>query len=180
MSRKTATPGVPPVPTEGTVPPVADAAEAAAAAAAKEAAKEAAKVERERVAAEKAAAKVAEKAAKAEAAAAAKQAKLDEKAAAKARNEAIREANRQPEQNGVRRPKPDTLCGRAWTIFDTVSNKNGAPASIGESMALAKGESLNESNVRAEYARWRKFNGISGRVAAPKPEVPPAPPAPAE
>jgi len=76
-----------------------------------------------------------------------------------------------PEQNGIRRPKPDTLCGKAWGIFDTVSAKNGAPASIGESMELAKADGLNEANVRAEYARWRKFHGITGRIESPKAET---------
>jgi hypothetical protein len=42
-------------------------------------------------------------------------------------------------------------------------------------MELAKGQSLNEANVRAEYARWRKFHGITGRVSAPKPETPATP-----
>ena len=76
-----------------------------------------------------------------------------------------------PEQNGIRRPKPDTLCGKAWGIFDSVSQKNGAPASIGESMELAKADGLNEANVRAEYARWRKFHGITGRIESPKAET---------
>lgn len=73
----------------------------------------------------------------------------------------------QPEQNGIRRPKPDTLCGKAWAIFDSVSAKNGAPASIGEAMELAKDDGQNEANVRAEYARWRKFHGITGRIKRP-------------
>ena len=91
-----------------------------------------------------------------------------------------------PEQNGIRRPKPDGLCGKAWAIFDEISAKNGSPASIGESMEVAKAQGLNEANVRAEYARWRKFFGVTGRVEDPrkpaKPETPPAapeaPPAP--
>jgi membrane protein involved in colicin uptake len=106
------------------------------------------------------------------------QRKADEKAAEKARKEAekaeakaAREANRMPEQNGIRRPKPDTLCGKAWGIFDSVSQKNGAPASICESMELAKADGLNEANVRAEYARWRKFHGITGRIESPKAET---------
>ena len=119
-------------------------------AAEKKAAKEAQKAQEK---ADREAKKAAEKAAK-------EQAKADAKAA--------RESNRMPEQNGIRRPKPDTLCGKAWGIFDQVSGKNGAPASIGESMDIAKAQGLNEANVRAEYARWRKFHGISGRIEAPK------------
>lgn len=125
--------------------------------AAKDQAKAEAKAKREQEAAEKKAdaeaKKAAEKATK-------EQTNLDAKAA--------REANRMPEQNGIRRPKPDTLCGKAWGIFDSVSQKNGAPASIDESMELAKADGLNEANVRAEYARWRKFHGITGRIESPK------------
>jgi len=134
-------------------------AERAAAKAAKEAERAAAKAKREE---EKAAAKAAKEAEK--------QAAKEAKERAKAEAAAAREANRMPEQNGVRRPKPDTLCGRAWGIFDQVSQKNGSPASIGESMEIAKADGLNEANVRAEYARWRKFHGISGRIEAPKTE----------
>lgn len=119
----------------------------------KKAAKEAQKAQEK---ADREAKKAAEKAAK-------EQAKADAKAA--------RESNRMPEQNGIRRPKPDTLCGKAWGIFDSVSQKNGAPASIGESMELAKADGLNEANVRAEYARWRKFHGITGRIESPKAET---------
>ena len=145
--------------------------EKAAEKARKEAEKAEAKAKREAEAAEKKAAKEAQKAQekadreakKAAEKAAKEQAKLDAKAA--------REANRMPEQNGIRRPKPDTLCGKAWAIFDGVSSKNGAPASIGESLEMAKAESLNEANVRAEYARWRKFHGITGRIEAPKAET---------
>ena len=73
-----------------------------------------------------------------------------------------------PEQYGVRRPKPDTLCGKAWKIFDDISTKNGVPATIGESLEVSNQQGLNVANVRAEFARWRKFHCISGR--SPKPE----------
>lgn len=136
--------------------------------AAKEQAKAEAKAKREQEAAEKKAAKEAEKAQKKADAEAKKAAEKAAKEQAKLDAKAAREANRMPEQNGIRRPKPDTLCGKAWGIFDSVSAKNGAPASIGESMELAKADGLNEANVRAEYARWRKFHGITGRVEAPK------------
>ena len=160
---------------EGEGAPVED-AEAKAAA---EAAKAQKKAEAEAKKAQKAAeadAKKAERAAAAERAkaekAAAAEAKKAEREAAKAAKAAEREANRMPEQNGVRRPKPATLCGKAWEIFDDISRKNGAPASISEAMEIGKARGLNEANMRAEYARWRKFYGISGRISAPKAEAP--------
>jgi hypothetical protein len=81
---------------------------------------------------------------------------------------APREVIRMPEQNGIRRPKPTTLCGRAWAIFDGVTKKAGSPASIGEALKLTAPQGLNEANVRAEFYRWRQFNGIRGRVERPK------------
>ena len=125
--------------------------------------------------AEKAAAKEAKEAAKkaaTEQKEAEKLAKAEAKEKAKADAIAAREAARQPEKNGIRRPKPEGLCGQAWAIFDSVSARNGAPASIKESLEVAKEQALNEGNVKAEYARWRKFYAISGRVAAPAPVAP--------
>lgn len=121
------------------------AAEKAAKDAEREAAKAAAKAEREAL----------------------REAKKAEREAEKARIIAEREANRMPLQNDVRRPKPETLCGQAWAIFDDVSQRNGSPATIGESLEISRSQGLNDSNVRAEYARWRKFHGITGRLVAP-------------
>ena len=143
-------------------------ADAAEKKAKKEAEKAAEKAKKEADAAEKKAKKEAEKAEK-------EAAKLKEKAdkeAAKAAKEAEKANSKMPEQNGVRRPKPDTLCGKAWGIFDGISAKNGAPASIKESLDAARAAGLNEGNVKAEYARWRKFYAISGRIAAQAPAAP--------
>ena len=131
--------------------------------AAKDAEKAAAKLKKETEAAERKAKKEAEKLEKE----AKKKAEKEAKEAEKAQKEAEKAANKMPEQNGVRRPKPDTLCGKAWAIFDGISAKNGAPASIKESLEAARADGLNEGNVKAEYARWRKFYAISGRIAAP-------------
>lgn len=154
------------------------AAEKAAKAAEKAAAKEAAKAEKEAAKA----AKLAEKNAAKEAAAAAKEAAKAEKAgaleakkaereakkaereAAKAAKEAARAATKMPEQNGVRRPKPEGLCGRAWAIMDRLTASTGATAKIADVLKDAETEGLNKSNVQAEYARWRKFHGITGRT----------------
>lgn len=159
---KTQTAPAPVAPTEPT------AEEQAAAKAAKEAAAAAKKKAKDEAAEAKKAAKEAEKAA-----AIAK--KAEEKLAkekAKAEAKAAKEAARMPESNGIRRPKPDTLCGKAWAIFDEISAKNGSAASIGESLKVAESKGLNLGNVRAEYARWRKFYGVSGRVADPTAPAP--------
>ena len=113
------------------------------------------KLERE----QKKAAKDAEKAAAAEA-----------KEAAKA---AQKEQAKQPEQNGIRRPKPDGECGKAWALFDQLSASKGAPVAAAEiRAALPQHSHLNEGNVKAEYPRWKKFHGLSGTIAPTAPLAP--------
>lgn len=138
------------------------AAAAKAAAKAEAAAKKAA--DREAAALKKAEEKAAKEAAKAEAAAA--------KAAAM---EAAKASRQQPEQNGVRRPKPETQCGRIWDLADKLSNEIAAPVSIAVLMTEAHKNGLLEDNtIKTQYARWRKFHGVVGRVAAPAAEAAPA------
>lgn len=156
----------------------ADAAKAEAKAK-KDAEKLAAKQAREQAAADKKAAKDAEKAAKAQAAEADKAAKAKAKEDAKAAAEAAKVSSKQPEQNGVRRPKPETICGKAWAIFDDTSRRNGSPASITETLPLGTSANINDATMRTQYAHWRKFHGVSGRIDAPKPvQAPAAEPAP--
>ena len=68
------------------------------------------------------------------------------------------------EQNGVRRPKAQSLCGQAWAIFDQISEARGKPVAFVESLEKARTQGLNEGNVRTEFYRWRKFNGIKDRA----------------
>lgn len=90
-----------------------------------------------------------------------------QKAAAKEAAKAAKEAARMPEQNGVRRPKPDGLCGKAWAVFDEVSTSLGQAAPIAPCLKRAEQLGLNLGNVRCEYAVWRKFHGITGRIEDP-------------
>jgi FtsZ-interacting cell division protein ZipA len=110
--------------------------------------------------------------------AAAEQAKVDKKAAAEqakkdkaeaaAQAKADKAASKQPEQNGIRRPKPDSLCGKAWATMDALTAERGSTVTIAALLEATNTMGLNEGNVRAEYARWRKFNGVSGRIVDPK------------
>lgn len=104
--------------------------------------------------------------------AAAKQAKADAKAQKKVDAKAAKEASKQPKQNEVRRPKPATVTGKVWAIFDDLSGKAGSPATIGDSLKAATG--VPEATVRTQYARWRKFHGIVGRTSAPATSEPAA------
>jgi len=146
--------------------------EAAAKKAEKEAAKAAKEAEKNAAAEAKEAAKAAkqaEKKAKEEAKAAAVLAKNEAKAA----KQAQKEQAKQPEQNGIRRPKPEGECGKAWALFDQLSQAKGAPVAAAEiRAAMSKGSELNEGNVKAEYPRWKKFHGLSGMIP-PTPSLAP-------
>lgn len=118
---------------------------------------EAAKAAAAAKAAEKAAKKEAEKAA----AAAAKEAAKAEKAAAKAAK-AIKEPKAPKiEQNGVKRPHSNTLCGKAWEIFDNVAITKGETPSIKDILNHEDSKGLNEGNLKCEFARWKKFKGLT-------------------
>lgn len=131
------------------------AAEAAERKAQKEAEAEAKKAERE---AGKAAAE-AEKQAKREAAALAKE-------QGKADREAAKLASRMPEQNGVRMPKAETTTGQVWAKANELSANNGSPVSIGELKEHCS--HINDNTIKTQYAQWRKFHGVVGRIVVEK------------
>jgi hypothetical protein len=122
---------------------VEEAVEVEESAEAKEAAKAAAKAEKE-------AKKAAEKAAK--------EKEREEKKAAK---EALR-------KNGELPPREGTKCALVWDTATAMSSEQGA-AIDGKSLIAALPE-INVHTVKTQYARWRKYHGISGRITAPKAE----------
>lgn len=134
--------------------------------------------EAKQAAEKKAAETAAAKAKKAEEKAAAKAAKDAEKAAAKKAKEdaiAAKKAQQMPEQNGIRRPRPEGKCGQAWAMMDAMSGELGSPVPVGDVVTKGEAAGLNAGNIRAEYARWKKFHGITGRIAKPaKAEAAPA------
>lgn len=132
--------------------------------AAKLAAKEAAKTAKLEAAAAKKVEKDAAKVAKTEASTAAKAAKVQAKLDAKAAAVAAKEASKQPVKNDVRRPKPETVCGRCWAVYDQLSNERGSPAAIADAKAVLEAQGINEATIRTQYAHWRKFNEVSGRI----------------
>lgn len=94
-----------------------------------------------------------------------------EKEAEAERKKAEKEAKKEPEQNGVRKPSVGTLCRAAWDIFDAVSVTLGQPAPISFVLQVGVDRGLNEANLKAEYARWKKYSGIEGRVSIPVPQA---------
>ena len=140
--------------------------------------KEEKRIEREAEKAAKAEAKAAEKAEKvAEKEAAEKAKDADKEAKAEAAEEAkkakaaAREAARMPEQNGIRRPKKGTKTGDVWEMIESLNKGLGQTTPIKNLLdhALAKG--YEEATIKAQYARWRKFNGVTGRITLPADEV---------
>jgi hypothetical protein len=89
-----------------------------------------------------------------------KQAKAEEKIKAKLE----KEANKQPKQNGVRRPYPGSLCEKVWQHADQLSQKLGQAVPIGELLIVCKAEGFSVSTIRTQYAHWKKFHGLSGRI----------------
>lgn len=108
-------------------------------------------------AADKEAKKLADKAAKDEKRAATKAEKEAKALAAKADKEAKKLAYLQPVQNGVRRPIPETNCGKAWAEYDRVSAALGRPAQTKDCTCP---EGLNKNTFLSEHHPWRKFHGV--------------------
>jgi hypothetical protein len=94
-----------------------------------------------------------------------------DKAAAVAKAKADKEASRQPMQNGVRRPSPTGLCGKVWSLADALSAELKQPVPVADLLKAGEAQGLNTSNIRTEYARWKKFHGLAGRIVKPAAET---------
>lgn len=65
------------------------------------------------------------------------------------------------EQNGVKRPRSGGLCAAVWEYLD-----KHPKATVKDLREVAPSKEWNVNNVTCEYYAWRKFNGITGRLAA--------------
>lgn len=74
-----------------------------------------------------------------------------------------------PEQNGIKRPSAGGLCRAVWDSMDHHRDITGAVPNTNDVRFLAEKNNWNKNNAMIEYYQWRKFNGISGRIAAAKP-----------
>lgn len=68
------------------------------------------------------------------------------------------------EQNGVKQPKEGTKTRRVWDIADEVSASRGDTAAFEEVWAQTESEGLVKPTTQTQYAAWRRFHGITGRV----------------
>ena len=70
------------------------------------------------------------------------------------------EQNR-PEQNGLKRPSKGSACCIIWDTCDKLTVPDHTCTSAELFNAL---QGYNECTLRTQYARWRQFNGITGRL----------------
>ena len=73
-----------------------------------------------------------------------------------------------PEQNGVRQPRPGTNCAKIWDLAAKMSDERNAPVAVGDLLEVAEAQGFAAATVKTQYARWRKFHGIEGRVESDK------------
>ena len=76
-----------------------------------------------------------------------------------------------PEQNGVKRPSPGTVCARVWDLTASMSEvsefgiAHSKIATLSQVIKAAEALGINKFTARTQYARWRVFNGLTGRLA---------------
>lgn len=73
-----------------------------------------------------------------------------------------------PEQNGVRQPRPGTNCAAIWDMATAMSTERKATVAVGDLIEAATNAGFNVATIKTQYARWRKFHGIEGRVESEK------------
>lgn len=61
------------------------------------------------------------------------------------------------EQNGVKRPKNNSLCGKAWAVYDQTLTG----MTFNDAFKLLEDGGMNKSTIRTQFAHWKKFNAIS-------------------
>lgn len=62
--------------------------------------------------------------------------------------------------NGVTRPSPGTNTGKVWEIADSISEKEGRPATRAEVVEAGGKAGLNPATVTTQFGQWRRFYGI--------------------
>jgi hypothetical protein len=68
------------------------------------------------------------------------------------------------EQNGVKRPSTGTVCDQVWEMAQRLTDDKFTTATLGEVIKACEAKGINKFTARTQYARWRVFNGITGRL----------------
>ena len=66
------------------------------------------------------------------------------------------------EQNGLKRPSKGSTCAIIWDTCDKITLESEATCTSAALFGALQG--YNECTLRTQYARWRQFNGITGRL----------------
>lgn len=66
---------------------------------------------------------------------------------------------RQPEQNGIVRPKSGSSCGNVWDIADKITAARGYVAERKDVLEECCKIGINVATCATQYARWRKYHG---------------------
>lgn len=71
------------------------------------------------------------------------------------------------EKNGVKRPKPGGNTAQVWDACDALHAKKGSAPTFKEvdEYIEKKNADIPTATRRSNYAVWRKYNGITGRVS---------------
>jgi hypothetical protein len=76
------------------------------------------------------------------------------------------------QRNGITRPADSSITGKVWAAADAISvAQNGTPATISAVKAHDLTKGINDHTVKTQYARWRAYNGIKGRLQVVKPST---------
>ena len=65
-------------------------------------------------------------------------------------------------RNGQAERRPGSRGRQAWDICDAITARKGEPASAAEVVAEGIAIGMNPGQLRAAYAKWRKFHGLQG------------------
>lgn len=65
-------------------------------------------------------------------------------------------------RNGQAERRPGSRGRQAWDICDAISARKGVAASAAEVVAEGTAIGMNPGQLRAAYAKWRKFHGLQG------------------
>lgn len=70
-----------------------------------------------------------------------------------------------PQQNNVTRPGSDTKTGRVWATCDQIRQQENRIPSFDDVAKILKRRDPDfaDATIRTQIARWRAFNGITGR-----------------
>lgn len=75
-------------------------------------------------------------------------------------------------RNGITRPADGTITGKVWAAADAISiSQGGTPATVAAVKAHPITAGINDHTVKTQYARWRQFNGVKGRLQVVKPST---------